>query len=134
MVVAEVELPQELEVLELPGAENRVEVVAEKVVAEQDDLDRVLHAVEQPLGQPPDLVVRKIGGFEWNVAGREQLSAEGLKPGLLLAELLDVEPVRQDWKVWKDGSVAVDLGGVDLVEAAEAGEVQGRVKFRAGDF
>ena len=35
--------------------EDGVEVVAEQVAAEADDLEGVLHAVEEPLRQPPDL-------------------------------------------------------------------------------
>ena len=57
-----------------------------------------------------------------------------MKSGLLLAKLLDVEPVGQHWEVRKDCPVAVDLGGVDIVEAAEAGEVECGVKFFARDF
>jgi len=62
------------------------------------------------------------------------LSAEGLKPGLFLAKLLDVEPVGEHREVGKDGPVAVDLGGVDFVESAEAREVQSRVELGAGNF
>jgi hypothetical protein len=62
------------------------------------------------------------------------LGTQGLKSSLPLAELLDVEPVGQDWEVREDGSVAVDLGGVDLVEAAQTRKVESRMKLLARNF
>jgi len=72
VVVAEIELPEELQVLELPGAEHGVEVVAQQVVAEQDDLEGVLHSVEQPLRQPPDLpsMLNNVF-FSWSITARQ---------------------------------------------------------------
>ena len=56
------------EVLELARAEDGVEVVPEQVAAEADDLEGVLHAVEEPLRQPPDLQGR--GAIQKTFLGR----------------------------------------------------------------
>ena len=98
LVVAEVEDAEPLQVLELARAEDGVEVVAEEVVAEGDDLERVLDAVEEALRQPPDLVVAKVGAGQRQVARREELRAQRLEAGAALAELLDVEPKESDPK------------------------------------
>lgn len=85
LVVAEVEGAQKLEVLELSRAEHGVEVVAEKVVAQLDDLQGVLDAVKEPLGQPPDLVVAEVCPAQRNVARGEELRAQRLEAGILHA-------------------------------------------------
>ena len=93
LVIAQIEHAEPLQVLELSRAEDGVEVVPEEVVAQRDDLERVLHAVEEPLGQPPDLVVAKVGAGQRQGRSREELRAQRLEAGAALAELLDVEPV-----------------------------------------
>ena len=66
-VVAEVELPEELEVPELPGAERGVVVVAEEVVSQTDHLQGVLDAVKDPLGQTTDLVPGEVNLLQGQV-------------------------------------------------------------------
>jgi len=70
-VEAQIEDAEVLEVLELSGAEQRVEVVPELVVTEVDLLQRVLHPIEQPLGQPPHAVVREVHDLEGDVLASE---------------------------------------------------------------
>ena len=62
------------EVLELARAEDRIEVVAEQVAAEAYDFEGVLHAVEEPLRQTPDLKTR----------GRDSKDIFGMSPSLSL--------------------------------------------------
>ena len=59
--------------LELSRTEDGVEVIAELIVTEVDLLQRVLHSVKQPLGQPPHAVVAKIHNLERDVRGGEDL-------------------------------------------------------------
>ena len=125
-VEAEIEDAEVLEVLELAGAEHRVEVVPELVVTEVDLLQRVLHPVKQPLGQSPHAVVREVNNLERDVGGSEDLGGQQLPAHVLLAELLDVVAERQHGEVpGEHHLVAVDPSGVDLVEAAEAGHADG---------
>ena len=42
-------------------------------MAELDDLDGVLDAVKEPLGEPPQLVVGEVHGHQGEVTGGEQL-------------------------------------------------------------
>ena len=67
-------------------------------MAQRDDLERVLDAVKEPLGQPPDLVVAKVGAGQRQGRSREELRAQRLEAGAALAELLDVEPKQSDPK------------------------------------
>ena len=53
---------------------------------------------------------------------------------MAVAELLDVEAVGEDRKLEEDGAVAVDPGGIDVVEAALARQVQLGMKFAAGNL
>ena len=98
------------------------------------DLEGVLHAVEEPLGQPPHLIVREVHPDQREVGGREELGAEGLDAGVPLGKLLDVEPVGEEGELGEDGAIAVDPGGVDAVEAALARVVERRVELAARDL
>ena len=112
--------------LELPSAEDGVEVVAELVVAQVDLLQGVLHPVKQPLRQPSHAVMREVHNLQRDVRSREYLGGKELPAHVLLTELLDVVAERQHGEVAGEyDPVAVDPRGVDLVEAAEAGNVEG---------
>ena len=112
--------------LELPGTEDRVEVVAELVVAQVDLLQGVLHPVKQSLGQPSHTVMREVHNLQRDVRSREDLGGKELPAHVPLTELLDVVAERQHGEVaGEHDAVAVDPRGVDLVEAAEAGNVEG---------
>ena len=104
-------------------------------MAQVDLLQRVLHPVKQPLRQPPHGVVREVDNLERNVTGREDLRGQQLPANILLGELLDVVAQGQDGEVaGEDNIVAVDPGGVDLVEGAEAGDVDGGAELHAGNL
>ena len=125
-VEAKIEDAEILEVLELSGAEHRVEVVSELVVAQVDLLQGVLHSVKQPLCQPPHAVVREVHDLQRDVGGSEDLGGKQLPAHVLLGELLDVVAKRQHREVpGEHYAIAVDPRGVDLVEAAEAGHADG---------
>ena len=88
-----------------------------------------------PDGEPPHGVVGEVHDLEGDVAGGEDLRGQLLPAGALLAELLDVVAQRQHGEVAReDHVVAVDAGGVDLVEAAEAGHADGRAELHARDL
>ena len=133
LIIAQIQSPEELQVLELSGAKHRVEVVSEEVVSQLDGLESVLDSVKEPLGQPPDVVVGEVHPGQREVGGCEQLRPQRLQPSVLLAELLDVVPVREERELGEDGPVAVDDRGVDLVEATAAGIGQLRVELGAGN-
>lgn len=134
LIVAEVELAQKLEILKLPRAKHRVDVVPQQVVSESNVLQSVLDAVKEPLGQPPDLIVRKVHSCEGKIARREELRPQCLDSGVLLRKLLDVESVGEEGELGEDGAVAIDAGGVEVVEPALARVVHLRVELAARDL
>ena len=127
-------MPEGSEVPKLVCGEFDVESVSEEVVAEADVSQSVLHPFENPFSDTPQRVAAEIHLLQRNVGGGEQLGAQGLEACVPLTKLLDVEPPGQDGEVEEDGRVAVDTGGVDLVEAALAGQRQLGVELGAGDF
>ena len=123
-VIAQVQTAEEGEVFKLVRAEDSVEVVAEHVVTEVDLLQGVLHAIEQPLRQPPHGVVGEVDHLEGDIACREYLGWKELPTDILLAELLDVVAEGKDWEVaTKYDVVTVDPRGVDLIEGTLTGQV-----------
>lgn len=110
--------------MKLSGAVHGVDGITEEVVAELDDLEGVFHTVKKPFGQPSQLVVREVGSDQRQIAGGEELRAQGLDAGVALREFLDVEAVGKERELGEYGVITVNDSCIEVVKSTHAWDVQ----------